>query len=228
MAPTYPTLQYSEFTAATYRRKHLNLLIRDFSEENDRVYGRTIQACEPASEPSLNSQEQDEAPGTVTKKTFVPLYAEGGIKSRELAHKVRNKRTPSGNFVESINAALFQDPPKNTVSKQSLTQDALSGTRNLGSTCGPSAQEGCMDSQPNISPADEAPQTETMERSWLMPHQTGNRKQGRCKRDKRCRKEWHIYQTPHCPTQTQPLQGLSFFILRAIHIQLSRPPPKAS
>ncbi|GAX81318.1 hypothetical protein CEUSTIGMA_g8749.t1, partial [Chlamydomonas eustigma] len=116
---------------------------------------------------------------------------------RELALKVRNRRTPSGQFFTSVNSALIDKPaPPNYYEGEDMTETAISSLRSTGpsiyssqSTTGRHQElpketmtTASVHSGPPVyqfSGATERRGTTAPAAPWLMPWQTGDRKKGR-------------------------------------------------
>uniref|UniRef100_A0A061RAK4 Uncharacterized protein n=1 Tax=Tetraselmis sp. GSL018 TaxID=582737 RepID=A0A061RAK4_9CHLO len=173
--------------SATGSRRQLNLFIEDKLEEMQNYTYTSIEDVklkaqnrnEEIDEYIRKTQEpQDQDTGK--PKKFVPLYLEEDmqLQARELALKVNNKRSPSGNFFQTSNPAMYMDTAKsNLEGGSSITLEALRATGRTG----PAAKAGKgTQGAPAAGPAPtaEAPRgggPAAGEQPWLLPHQTGRR-----------------------------------------------------
>ncbi|GIL71052.1 hypothetical protein Vretifemale_1688 [Volvox reticuliferus] len=193
MAPGYPAFacsQNTELSKSTDRRKHMNLLIHDYSEENKRVYGSMMPTAGSLLRPVRDPVEDP-------RPRYQALEGEAAV-SRQLASQVNNKRTPTGQFFTTINPTLYEkQPPPATYEGQSITDTAvvtLHGSGRLSNSMGSDARitadltqthnsigadigSGGTTTLPPINGAD------GRRPNWLLPWQTGDRHLGKSMAD---------------------------------------------
>ncbi|GFR43046.1 hypothetical protein Agub_g4052 [Astrephomene gubernaculifera] len=193
MAPAYPSYaccQSTELAKSTDRRKHLNYLIHDYSEENKRVYGSTMPQAGSLIKPVREAED--------SKPRYQPLEGEAAV-SRQLAAQVNNKRTPTGQFFTTINPTLYEkQPPPATYEGVNMMDTAMStmrGSGRLGATVGSSGPmaDSSAPQAANVTGGGGGGTTfppilsnwdgSARKASWLLPWQTGDRQLGRAMAD---------------------------------------------
>ncbi|GLI58500.1 hypothetical protein VaNZ11_000231 [Volvox africanus] len=193
MAPGYPAFacsQNTELSKSTDRRKHMNLLIHDYSEENKRVYGNMMPTAGSLLRP-VREPVEDPRP------KYQALEGEAAV-SRQLASQVNNKRTPTGQFFTTINPTLYEkQAPPATYDGQNVTDTAvmtLHGSGRLSNSMGsdPRIAVDLAQTHNSIGVDNGSGGTTTLppingadgrRLSWLLPWQTGDRQLGKSMAD---------------------------------------------
>ncbi|GLC45585.1 hypothetical protein PLESTB_000873900 [Pleodorina starrii] len=201
MAPGYPAFacsQNTELSKSTDRRKHLNLLIHDYSEENKRLYGSMMPTAGSLLKPVRDNVEDP-------RPKYQALEGDAAV-SRQLAAQVNNKRTPTGQFFTTINPTLWErQAPPATYDGQNVTDTAVAtvrgGSGRLSASLGSDARMapehahshggsigadasgiGGSTMLPPIGSGGNSG-SEGRRSSWLLPWQTGDRQLGKAMAD---------------------------------------------
>mmetsp|Transcript_9225 Transcript_9225/g.19738 ORF Transcript_9225/g.19738 Transcript_9225/m.19738 type:complete len:247 (-) Transcript_9225:1017-1757(-) len=136
----YTVSQFGPVVLSTGQRKHQNLLLDDYSKENERTYGcrypptgysLTLSRRQPAATLHEQGTASDAGPnGNTQKVTWDSSTHNNEQSSKALALQVRNRRTPSGQFFSTINSTLFEkQPPPNYYEPDNVTDAAISTLR---------------------------------------------------------------------------------------------------
>ncbi|PNH07544.1 hypothetical protein TSOC_006006 [Tetrabaena socialis] len=174
--PNFACSQYGEQAKSIDRRKHLNYLLNDYSEENKRVYGDTMPQSGSLIQPVRAAEEPKRATTALEDKA---------AESRQLAAMINNRRTPTGQFFADTNFSPTiyekQSPPA-TYEGRNPTEAAVHTMRSSGGRQG--AEDGQYVSPPfadtfggggvTLPPLEGSGKRP----SWVLPWQTGDRAAG--------------------------------------------------